>query len=105
MVGGTGARLRRLEKENQSSVSCFLVQKNINDKLIHELFNLEQRLTVAENLLQPALNNIVILKQSNFDCQIKLLCKNLDEAQRIIDRLQNTVWRRFCRWIRLLFTV
>ena len=45
------------------------------------------------------------LRLDSFDYQIKLLSKNLDEAQAIIDKLQNTVWRRFCRWIRLLFTV
>jgi len=45
------------------------------------------------------------LRLDSFDYQIKLLSKNLDEAQVIIDRLQNTAWRRFCRWVRLLFTV
>ena len=58
-----------------------------------------------ERVFKVALKDIEALKQSNFDYQIKLLSSSLDEAQRIIDKLQNTVWRRFCRWIRLLFTV
>ena len=39
------------------------------------------------------------LRLDSFDYQIKLLSKNLDDAQEIIDKLENTAWNRFCRWI------
>ena len=52
------------------------------------------------------------LRLDSFDYQIKLLHNNLDCAQAIIhalnarlDELENTAWRRFCRWVRLLFAV
>ena len=133
MVGRTGARIKKLERKNEILFGIICRQTVSNSDLrqtldgysymIKDLFNdivflkekqcihntcinlTEQRLVVVEKLLQPVLNDIEALKQSNFDYQIKLLSKNLDEAHAIIDRLQNTAWRRFCRWIRLLFTV
>ena len=115
-MGRTGARIRELERNADSNFNthkqainslsesvCSMSESNkIKTAILQEL---TERLIIAENLLQPVLNDITILRQSNFDYQIELLSKNLDEAQAIIDRLQNTVWRRFCRWIRLLFTV
>ena len=132
-MGRTGARIRKLERKNEilfgivcrqivskSDLCQILDGHNVmlgdmvddisflkeKQRIHNTCINLtEQRLVVVEKLLQPALNDITMLKQSNFDYQIELLSKNLDEAQAIIDRLQNTVWRRFCRWIRLLFMV
>ena len=132
-MGRTGARIKKLERKNEilfgivcrqivskSDLCQILDGHNVmlgdmvddisflkeKQRIHNTCINLtEQRLVVVEKLLQPVLNDIEALKQSNFDYQIKLLSKNLDEAHAIIDRLQNTAWRRFCRWIRLLFTV
>ena len=88
-----------------------MMQENSEFKLLALKEHAEMLKVVAE-LLQPALNDITILRQSNFDYQIKLLSSNLDEAQETIivlaariEELENTAWRRFCRWIRLPFTV
>jgi len=61
--------------------------------------DIADRLMVVENLLQPVLNDITIIKRSNFDYKISLLSKGLDDAQKNINKLQNTAWSRFCRWI------
>jgi len=82
-----------------------MMQENSEFKLLALKEHAEMLKVVAE-LLQPALNDITILRQSNFDYQIKLLSSNLDEAQETIivlaariEELENTAWRRFCRWI------
>ena len=105
MVGRTGARLRRLETLVEITGRMLDKQNDINLGSKKVFDDILARLTIAEELQDVLSDDVEALKQSNFDYQIKLLSSSLDEAQAIIDRLQNTVWRRFCRWIRLLFTV
>ena len=112
-MGKTGARLKELErkidnihKQAINSIGESVHRINEGNKIRNAVLReLTERLIVAEGLLQSVLNDIIILKQSNLDYQIKLLSKNLDDAQAIINKLENTAWRKFCRWIRLLFTV
>ena len=139
-MGRTGARLKKLERKNEIlfGIVCRQIVLNSDLRQILDGYNVmlgdmvddinflkekqrihntcinltEQRLTVVENLLQPVLNDITILRQSNFDYHFSLLCKSLDEARETIarinarlDELENTAWRKFCRWISLLFTV
>ena len=139
-MGRTGARIKKLERKNEilfgivcrqivsksdlcqildghnvilgdmvDDISFLKEKQRIHDTCINLT---EQGLVVVEKLLQPALNDITILKQSNFDYHFSLLCKSLDEARETIarinirlDELENTAWRKFCRCIRLLFTV
>jgi len=96
VVGRTGARLRRLEV---ATGIMFKKQCSVNLSSKEVLTDILVRLTVAEELQDVISDDVERLKQSNFDYQIKLLSKNLDDAQAIIDKLQNTAWRRFCRWI------
>ena len=81
------------------------MQENSEFKLL-TLKEHAEMLKVITELLQPALNDITTLKRSNFYYQIKSLSNNLDYTQQIIiaignriDELENTAWRRFCRWI------
>ena len=122
-MGRTGVRIRELERNADSNFNthkqainslsesvCSMSESNkIKTAILQEL---TERLIIAENLLQPVLNDITILRQSNFDYHFSLLCKSLDEARETIarinvrlDELENTAWRKFCRWVRLLFTV
>jgi len=105
VVGRTGARIRRLETLTEITGRMLDKQNDINLGSKKVFDDILARLTIAEELQDVLFVDVEALKQSNFDCHIKLLSKDLDEAQAIIDRLQNTAWRRFCRWIRLLFTV
>ena len=97
-MGRTGARLKELERKNEILFSITCRQIVLNS-------DLRQLLDGHSDMIGDMFNDIEALKRSNFDYQIKLLSKNLDDAQEIIDKLENTAWRKFCRWIRLLFTV
>ena len=77
----------------------FKKQIEINRGVEEVLTNILARITIAEEMKDVLSDDLEALKQSNFDYQIKLLSKNLDDAQEIINKLQNTAWRRFCRWI------
>ena len=109
MVGRTAGKISMLvQRVNYIGLlneRKFRRQIEINKGVEEVLTSILARLTIAEELQNILSDDVEALKQSNFDYQIKLLSSSLDEAQAIIDRLQNTVWRRFCRWIRLLFTV
>ena len=98
-MGRTGARLKELERKNEILFSITCRQIVLNS-------DLRQILDDYSRMLKDLVSDIEILKQSNFDYQIKLLSNNLDEAQQIIialgnrlDELENTAWKRFCRWI------
>ena len=103
--GKIGRLVQRVNYIGLLNERKFSRQIEINKGVEEVLTDILARLTIAEELQDVLFVDVEALKQSNFDCHIKLLSKDLDEAQAIIDRLQNTAWRRFCRWIRLLFTV
>ena len=99
-----GYRVLREEKETIER-AIEIMQENSEFKLL-TLKEHAEMLKVITELLQPALNDITTLKRSNFYYQIKSLSNNLDYTQQIIiaignriDELENTAWRRFCRWI------
>jgi len=105
-VGRTGVRLKRLETLTEIAGRMLIKQSDVNLGSKKVFDDILEKLSIVEELLQPALNDITMLEQSNFDYQIKLLSNNLDDAQEIIvglaakvDKLENTAWRRFCRWI------
>ena len=92
-----GYRVLREEKETIER-AIEIMQENSEFKLL-TLKEHAEMLKVITELLQPALNDITTLKRSNFDYQILLLSKGLDDAQKNINKLENTAWRRFFRWI------
>ena len=105
-MGRTGARLKRLETLTEIAGRMLIKQSDVNlgSKKVFE--DMLEKLSVVEGLLQSTLSDIAILKRSNFDYKIKLLSSNLDAAQETIialtarlDKLENTAWRKFCRWI------
>jgi len=98
-MGRTGARLKELERKNEILLSIVCRE-------IVSSSDLRQALEGYSHILEDLISDMEIVKKSNFDYQIKLLSKNLDDAQEIIvgltvkvDKLENTAWRRFCRWI------
>ena len=98
-MGRTGARLRGLERKNEILLRIICRQ-------IVSSSDLCRTLDGYSVILKDLIGDMEALKRSNFDYQIKLLSKNLDDAQEIIvglaakvDKLENTAWRRFCRWI------
>ena len=103
--GKIGRLVQRVNYIGLLNERKFSRQIEINKGVEEVLTDILARLTITEELQGLLQSDIEELKQSNFDYQIKLLSKNLEDAQAIIDRLQNTAWRRFLRWIRLLFTV
>ena len=91
-INGLGKSVGNIENGNK-----------IRNTVLQEL---TKRLIVIEKLLQPALNDITNLRHDSTNYKIELLSKNLDEAECIIvgltakvDKLENTAWKRFCRWI------
>ena len=97
-MGRTGARLKELERKNEILFSITCRQIVLSS-------DLRQILDDYSRMLKDLVSDIEILKQSNFDYKISLLSKGLDDAHKTINKLENTAWRKFCRWIRLLFTV
>jgi len=98
-VGRTGVRLKELERKNE------ILLKSFCREIVYSS-DLRQALEGYSHILKDLISDMEIVKKSNFDYQIKLLRNNLDEAQEIIvgltakvDKLENTAWRRFCRWI------
>ena len=104
-AGKIGRLLHRVNFMGQLNQIKFRKQIEINRGVEEVLTDILARLTIAEEVQEVLLDDIETLKRSNLDYQIKLLSNNLDDAQEIINKLQNTAWRRFCRWISLLFTV
>jgi len=104
-VGRTGARLKRLETLTEITGRMLDKQNDINLGSKKVFDDIIERLNISDEVQEVLWEDVKALKQSNFDYQIKLLHSNLDVVQAIIDRLQNAAWKRFCRWIRLLFTV
>ena len=92
MVGRTGIRLKELERKND-------ILFNIVCREIVSNSDLRQILDGYSVMLKGLASDITMLRQGNYDYRIRLLSKKLDEAQAIINKLQNTAWRRFCRWI------
>ena len=98
-MGKTGARIKELKRKNEIlfSVAC---------RQIVRISDLCQILDGHNVMLGDLISDTETLKSSNFDYQIKSLSNNLDYTQQIIiaignriDELENTAWRRFCRWI------
>ena len=91
-MGRTGTRLKELERKNEIlfSIICRQIVSNSDLRRILDGHNV---------MLKDLISDIEALKQSNFDYKILLLSKGLDDAQKIINKMQNTAWKRFCRWI------
>jgi len=111
-AGKIGRLVQRVDFISQLNERKFRRQIEIN-RCAEEVFSdILARLVISEELQDVLSDDVEALKQSNFDYQIKLLSKSLDEANTMIsqlfeklDKLENTPYRKFCRWIRLLFTV
>ena len=111
MVGRTaskiGSLLHRIKFVSELNDRKFKKQIEIN-KGVHEvLTNNLVRLTIVEELQDVVTDDIELIKekQDTFQSDIALLNQQLCEAQemidRINDRLDNTAWRKFLRWIRI----
>ena len=98
-AGKIGRLLHRVNFIGQLNQIKFRKQIEINRGVEEVLTDILARLTIAEEVQEVLLDDIETLKRSNLDYQIKLLSNNLDDAQEIINKLQNTAWSRFCRWI------
>ena len=113
-MGRTGARLAKLEKSDSYADLLFAEQIKINSVTKEALTDIEDRLETIEDILTAEVSKeqLADTRQKIHDANIRSISDNLDEATFMIsqlfeklDKLQNTVWRRFCRWVRLLFTV
>jgi len=98
-AGKVSRLLHRVNFIGQINQLKFKKQIEINRGVEEVLIDILARLTIAEEVQEVLLDDIKELKRSNFDYKISLLSKGLDDAHKTINKLENTAWRRFCRWI------
>ena len=94
-MGRTSARIKQLEQENHFSLSCFLKQKEINEKLISRLLNLEQENSSLLDIIQALDSRL----EEKFSIESKIIQRQRD---RLIDRvlvLEANPAVRFFSWI------
>jgi len=105
-AGKIGRLLQRVNFIGRLNETKFQKQIEINRGVEEVLTDILARLAISEGLQDVLSDDLEALKKSNFDYQIKSLGSNLDYTQEIImllgsriDKLENTAWRRFYRWI------
>jgi len=103
-----------LKVEYMTLARALQTQNNVMDLQVAVNSSTRERLEDIENILSAEVSKAQLAntKQEIHDANIRSISNNLDEATFMIsqlfeklDKLQNTAWRRFFRWVRLLFTV